>query len=151
MHTIWFREHNRLAKQLKEINPHWDGDQIFYEARKILAAELQHITYQHWLKHIIGPEGIEKLGPYKGYNPNIQAAISSVFATAALRVGHTIINPQLVRLDHNYEVIPQVGTMNRYLFITKYAAKVAYISNTPFHYDFRVIYLYQNHFSLLGV
>ncbi len=26
MHTIWFREHNRLAEELRAMNPHWNGD-----------------------------------------------------------------------------------------------------------------------------
>lgn len=35
MHTIWFREHNRIAEGLKEMNPTWEGDTIFNEARKV--------------------------------------------------------------------------------------------------------------------
>ncbi|XP_065214179.1 peroxidasin [Planococcus citri] len=107
IHTIWFREHNRLATQLREINPHWDGDKLYFEARKILIAELQHITYQHWLEKIIGPEGMKALGKYAGYKPNVDATISNVFATAALRMGHSLINPELARLDENFKVIPQ--------------------------------------------
>ncbi|XP_065205200.1 peroxidasin homolog [Planococcus citri] len=107
MHTVWFREHNKLATRLKEINPHWNSDQLFYEARKILAAELQHITYQHWLPHVIGTDGMQKLGSYQGYNPNTNPGILHVFATAALRMGHTIIFPELNRLDSNFKTIPQ--------------------------------------------
>lgn len=108
MHTIWFREHNRLATQLREINPHWDGDKLYFEARKILIAEMQHITYQHWLQYIIGPEGMNLMGNYTGYKSDIDATISNVFATAALRMGHSLINPELARLDENFKVIPQV-------------------------------------------
>lgn len=57
IHTIWMREHNRIAEKLKEINPHWTGEIIFNEARKIVGAQMQHITYKHWLPHILGKKG----------------------------------------------------------------------------------------------
>lgn len=41
MHTIWFREHNRVATELRYINPHWDGDMLYHEARKIVGAEVR--------------------------------------------------------------------------------------------------------------
>lgn len=54
MHTIWLREHNRIASELKDLNPHWDGETLYQEARKIVGAEMQHITYAHWLPNILG-------------------------------------------------------------------------------------------------
>lgn len=106
MHTIWVREHNRLALKLKELNPFWDGNKIYNEARKIVGAQIQFITYTHWLPLIIGKRGMEILGPYQGYDRNINPSISNVFSTAALRFGHTLINPVLRRLDKYFETIP---------------------------------------------
>ncbi|XP_050334425.1 peroxidasin [Bactrocera neohumeralis] len=107
MHTIWMREHNRIAIKLRDLNPHWDGDTIYQEARKIVGAQMQHITYKHWLPLIVGESGMKLLGEYKGYDPNIDPSISNVFATAALRFGHTIINPVLHRLNSTFQPIPQ--------------------------------------------
>lgn len=57
MHTIWMREHNRVASDLRSYNPHWDSDTLYHQARKVVGAQLQHITYTHWLPKILGPEG----------------------------------------------------------------------------------------------
>ncbi|XP_057200052.1 peroxidasin homolog isoform X1 [Triplophysa rosa] len=107
MHTVWFREHNRIASELLRLNPHWDGDTIYHEARKIVGAEMQHITYSHWLPKILGEAGMRLMGDYNGYNPNINAGILNAFATAAFRFGHTLINPILYRLDENFQPIQQ--------------------------------------------
>ncbi|XP_043926194.1 peroxidasin homolog isoform X2 [Protopterus annectens] len=105
MHTVWFREHNRIATELLKLNPHWDGNTIYHEARKIVGAQMQHITYSHWLPKIFGEVGMKMLGSYKGYDPGVSAGIFNAFATAAFRFGHTLINPILYRLDENFEPI----------------------------------------------
>ncbi|XP_064881722.1 peroxidasin isoform X2 [Oncorhynchus nerka] len=107
MHTVWFREHNRVATELLRLNPHWDGDTIYHEARKIVGAQMQHITYNHWLPKVLGDAGMKLMGDYRGYNPNVNAGILNAFATAAFRFGHTLINPILYRLDENFQPIPQ--------------------------------------------
>ncbi|KAG8520823.1 Peroxidasin-like protein, partial [Galemys pyrenaicus] len=107
MHTLWFREHNRVALELSTLNPHWDGDTLYHEARKIVGAELQHITYSHWLPKILGGPGMKMLRDYQGYDANLNAGIINSFATAAFRFGHTLINPVLYRLNDTFGEIPE--------------------------------------------
>ena len=135
------REHNRVVEELRSVNPHWDGDRLYQEGRKvsstimitnefnffiiitilrafivvvvititmdhdrgswiisrralfawtsflhhhdhrccplachhygrlfqIIGAQLQHITWNHWLPNILGPKAIKDLGSYPGW------------------------------------------------------------------------------------
>jgi len=54
MHTLWMREHNRVARRLASLNPTWTDETIFQEARRIVIAELQHITYAEFLPNLLG-------------------------------------------------------------------------------------------------
>lgn len=118
MHTIWMREHNRVAAFLKSLNPFWDGDKVYQEARKIVGAEMQVITYEHWLTIILGSSVHRDLGEYKGYDSDVNPSISNVFATAALRFGHTLINPVLQRFDENFDPIIEGNLSLRHAFFS---------------------------------
>ena len=54
LHTLFMREHNRIAAELTRLNPRWSDDKIYQEARKINVAEYQHIIFKEWLPIIIG-------------------------------------------------------------------------------------------------
>uniref|UniRef100_A0AC35UDD4 Peroxidasin n=1 Tax=Rhabditophanes sp. KR3021 TaxID=114890 RepID=A0AC35UDD4_9BILA len=108
IHTIWLREHNRIAGKLLEINPNWDGEKLYQEGRKIVGAIFQHITYSKWLPKVLGQNGFNHyIGDYKGYQNDVHPGISNSFATAAFRFGHTLINPKLTRLNNEFATIPE--------------------------------------------
>ena len=106
IHTLWSREHNRIADRLKIINPLWNGETLYQEARKIVGALHQKIALKDWLPKIVGSKGIELLGRYSGHNPNIDVSTSIMFATAAMRFGHAQIPETVFRLGSDFMEAP---------------------------------------------
>uniref|UniRef100_A0A3Q3JX08 Myeloid-specific peroxidase n=1 Tax=Monopterus albus TaxID=43700 RepID=A0A3Q3JX08_MONAL len=112
LHTLFVREHNRLARALKRINPQWDSETLYQEARKIMGAYTQLFVFRDYLPHIVGEEAMRKqLGRYPGYDANVDPSISNVFATAAYRFAHLTIQPFLTRLDANNREHPEFPTV----------------------------------------
>ncbi|MCB1037628.1 MAG: acyl-CoA dehydrogenase family protein, partial [Acidobacteria bacterium] len=104
LHTLFVREHNFWANAIAAVDASLDGEEIYQIARAIVGAEIQAITYREFLPLLLGPNG---LSPYRGYRPGVNAAVSNVFATAAYRVGHTMLSGHLLRLDGEGAEIPE--------------------------------------------
>ena len=62
MHTIWVREHNRLEERLHRLNPHWSGDVLYEETRRIVSAMVQHVTFNEFLPIVLGQREIKRHG-----------------------------------------------------------------------------------------
>ncbi|MFK7760491.1 MAG: peroxidase family protein [Phycisphaerales bacterium] len=98
MHTLFMREHNRIAQNIMDMHPEFTGDEIFERTRARIAAQMQAITYNEFLPKLLGPNAIP---PYQQYDDSVNPGITNLFATAAYRVGHTMLSPELLRLDSN--------------------------------------------------
>ena len=104
LHTLFVREHNRLADQIRKSEPQLTDDEIYERARSIVGAEMQVITYKEFLPVLLGPGAI---GPYQGYDSGVDAGIDNIFATASYRVGHTMLSSTLHRVGADGSVIAE--------------------------------------------
>lgn len=94
LHTLFVREHNRIARELRRVRPPLSGDEIYAEARDRVAALIQVITYEEFLPALLGRSPLPR---YREFDPAVDPTIANVFAAAAFRVGHTMVSPTLRR------------------------------------------------------
>ena len=98
MHLLWARQHNLIVDKLHALNPAWDDETLYQEGRRIVGAQLQHITYNEFIPIILGPTEVEKrnLRPLKvgyriGDSKNVDPTIANEFASSAFRFAHTLL------------------------------------------------------------
>ncbi|XP_059091674.1 chorion peroxidase-like [Tigriopus californicus] len=119
IHTLLLREHNRLADQLQAVNPLWNDEKTFQEARKILMAINQHISYNEFLPRVLGTEITRAFGLtaaegyYHKYNPDCTADVHNEFATAAFRFGHSLIRPMFAMFSATMKKMNDSGVRLR--------------------------------------
>ena len=108
LHTIMMREHNEIANELFRMNSHWDTETVYQEARRIVIAIIQHITYNDFLPRVLGRSSMRKFslepqqsGYFRQYNPTCSASIFNEFASAAFRFGHSMIKPHFTLMSEN--------------------------------------------------
>ncbi|CAL1280045.1 unnamed protein product [Larinioides sclopetarius] len=98
LHVLFLREHNRIARGLREVNPRWDDERLYQETRRIIGALMQMITYNEFLPLVIGPERMEwfdlsiRRNGFTQYDETVPATLVNEFSTAAYRFGHSLIN-----------------------------------------------------------
>jgi peroxidase len=97
LHTLFVREHNRIANLLHTANPSLSDEQLYQWSRAIVGAELQDITYNEFLPALLGPS---PLPGYTGYKPSVNPGVATEFSTAFFRVGHTMLGDDIRFLDN---------------------------------------------------
>jgi hypothetical protein len=94
--TLFLRDHNRIADQIHAQDPSLDDEEIYQLARGIVIAEEQAITFNEFLPALLGPGAIR---PYAGYRPDVNPGIANEFSTAAYRIGHSLLAPDVQFLN----------------------------------------------------
>ncbi|CAB0015621.1 unnamed protein product [Nesidiocoris tenuis] len=103
LHLIMLRQHNRIAGELAKVSPHWDDERLYQETKRIVTAQLQHVTYQELLEPLLGQEIMDRYnltlldeGFLTAYDENLDPTVANSFATAAFRFAHSLL-PGLMR------------------------------------------------------
>ena len=105
LQVLFVREHNSQVDRLHDAHPNWGGDKLYQEARAIVTAELANVTYTEFLPKLVG----DRIDPYTGYKPEVDATISDEFAGAAFRFGHSIVSGDTERLANDGIVAGPAG------------------------------------------
>ncbi|XP_014285769.2 heme peroxidase 2 [Halyomorpha halys] len=123
LHTIYLREHNRLVEGLRAVNPHWGDEKLFQTARKITVASYQHTLYNEFLPRILGWNAINLYGLklnsqayYKGYSSTCNPTVVTEFATAAYRIGHSLLRPHIPRMGTSYNPVEPAILLRDHFF-----------------------------------
>lgn len=123
MHLLWARHHNYLARGLHQLNPDWDDERVFQEARKILGAQMAHITVNEFLPVLLGRNLSEAKGLLPArhnidapdtYDPLVDPSIANCFAAAAFRFAHTLL-PGLFNVSRDNST-PEAMELHKMLF-----------------------------------
>lgn len=102
--VYYLREHNRIAREFSKLNPHWDDEKLYQEARRINIAQYQYVSYYEWLTIFLGDQNMldkKMIYHYSGdeyvndYNATMQPEIFNEHANAAYRYFHTQIEGHL--------------------------------------------------------
>ena len=96
MHTLWMREHNRIATLLQQQNSGASVEEIYQSARRLVIAEIQKITYEEYLPALLG---VNTMPEYAGYDEDTNPGIYGEFSAAAYRLGHSEVSDELLRVD----------------------------------------------------
>lgn len=113
-HLLFVREHNRLANLLKELNPYWNNEKVYQETRRIIIAQVQHITYNHFLPSVVLPHTMLAYHLYSlstgysnVYDDKIDMSIRNGFGTAPLRYGHSQVMATISELKRDFQTLTE--------------------------------------------
>jgi len=106
IHTLFFREHNRIVDILRKVDPKMPAKMLYEEARKIVGATLQNIIFRDYLPYLLGHEGMKLMGPYKGYGHDVDASVANEMANAAFRCHNMVGNDFIIAKNGRPERIP---------------------------------------------
>ncbi|XP_013100002.1 chorion peroxidase [Stomoxys calcitrans] len=142
IYTIFLRNHNRLANELKQKYPKWNDEKLFQGAKAINIDIYQRIVLYEWLPIVLGPQEAEEIyqSHMKTENLGEPQQVSNEFAVAASRFYLSMMPDVLHSFPQVLEVTtesPRAGhdenrLMSTDIFTLKYQlynTNISYTSN----------------------
>ena len=80
-HAVWMRQHNYIEYMLHKLNPHWDGERLYQETRRLIIALWQYGVFNEYLPVILGPTAMRNFGLQlvsKGYWNGQQIPLTAI-------------------------------------------------------------------------
>eukprot|EP01083_Nonionella_stella_P195164 719184_1 len=104
-HTLFVREHNRLAAEIrgKRGNANLGDERIFQRARRINIAQWQNIVFNEYFPVLHGSP-LKTYNPFMSYNPRVRPGVSIIFETCSYRFGHSGILDTIQTIAENGDV-----------------------------------------------
>lgn len=105
LHTVFLRNHNRLAKLVKKSIPKRRirsaiagkvDEGIFQLAKRLNEATFQSIVFLEYYSTMTG-----RALPSIKYDSEYPPALSDVFSTVGFRVGHTMVNKEIIKVGRS--------------------------------------------------
>ncbi|KAI0559222.1 hypothetical protein FGB62_163g064 [Gracilaria domingensis] len=123
IHTIFMREHNSIARELKQEFPSMNDELLFQNAKKINEAQWQKVVFEEWYPSITGRD----MPTYRGFREAVNPTVSLTFSTAAFRVGHTMVGNKLNRGGSGNQFLEPVALQSAFFrersFFTRFGVE----------------------------
>lgn len=115
LHTIFVREHNLIARQLKERFPEYDDERLFQYAKIVNTAQFQKIVFEEYFPAMTG----RSLPRYTGFKSWVNPTASDIFTGMAFRVGHTMVSNKISRRGPGNVKIPDIPSTTMFFRTAK--------------------------------
>ncbi|XP_017103338.2 salivary peroxidase/catechol oxidase [Drosophila bipectinata] len=118
IYTIFMRNHNRLARELKERKPRWSDERLYQAAKAVNVDIYRRVVMEEWLPEVLGQTQANEVLDTKP-SRETPKEISNEFGAAAIRFYYSLLPNELRnRSSDNYnDLFEEHGQTN--LFVLK--------------------------------
>ncbi|KAF8372963.1 hypothetical protein PRIPAC_79392 [Pristionchus pacificus] len=121
LHTIYLRQHNRWAAQIRQLRPEWSDNLVYQETRRLMIALYQHHVYSEYLPKIVGQRKMRELnltprGLRNHYDSTVNPSVAVEFCSAAFRFGHSQARRDIPRTTNNNLTVGAKIDLGQHIF-----------------------------------